>query len=299
MYVVDPLDVKNIPHARTHLIIGKRNTGKTTLLINLLYHRQQFLQFGIVIAGSIGSVVELRKACPDTFIFEAFDTDVLEEFWKQVKRVNGRLRRRNLPMVNFYIILDDTGFDARMWGDKTLKAIMMNGRQYNLDVYICMQYIKGLDPSMREQVDYCYIFKTKSPENQKRIYDAFAGGMFESKYVFENVLKACTIDRRAMVVRNSDISNEDEQGAFDGGILFYKGRKIDDLPQFYIGCDQMWRYHFQRYNEHYESDEEDGEAMDAKASSNLIALDPAPKRGQKMKVALRRKKVEKKSKKNA
>lgn len=160
--------------------------------MNLLYHRQNHLQFGIAVAGSIGSVVELRKAHPDTFIFEDFNPDTLERFWLKVKKVNGRLRRRGQPMVNFYLILDDTGFDSRMWGDKTLKAIMMNGRQYNLDVYICMQYLKGLDPSMREQIDYCYIFKTKSPENQKRIYDTFAGGNFDSRYVFENVLRECT-----------------------------------------------------------------------------------------------------------
>lgn len=63
-YTVDPLDVRAIPHGRVHLIIGKRNTGKTTMLIDLLFHRQNVLQFGIVIAGSIGSVVEIRKFHP-------------------------------------------------------------------------------------------------------------------------------------------------------------------------------------------------------------------------------------------
>ena len=138
-YTVDPLDVRAIPHGRVHLIIGKRNTGKTTMLVDVLYHRQNVLQFGIVIAGSIGSVVEIRKFHPDTFLYEDLDPVILEQFWDRVRTVNGKLRRRGLDMVNFYIVLDDTGFDDRMWNNSILKAMMMNGRQYNLDMYLCLQ----------------------------------------------------------------------------------------------------------------------------------------------------------------
>lgn len=100
-----------------------------------------------------------------------------------------------------------------------------------------------------------------------------------------------------MVVRNSDISNEEEQGTFDGGILFYKGRKIEDLPQFYIGCDQMWRYHFKRYNEHYESDEEGGEAATAAIDNAATEAPAPPKRGTRVAVGLRRKAPAAKTKK--
>lgn len=254
-YEIDPLPVRGIPHGRCYFIIGKRNTGKTTLLVDLLFHRQNVLQFGIVIAGSIGSVVVIRKFHPDTFLFEDFDPKTIAEFWQKVKQVNGRLRRRGLPMVNFYIVLDDTGFDQRMWNDVTLKAILMNGRQYNLDVYICMQYLKAITASMREQCDYAFIFKSKTPENMKKIYDTFAGGYFESKFLFDRVFNKCTQDRRTLVIRNSD--NNDESGPFEGGVFFYKARI--DHREFTIGCDAMWRFHYRQYNAHYESDEEAGD----------------------------------------
>jgi len=85
------------------------------MLVDLLFHRQNVLQFGIVIAGSIGSVVEIRKFHPDTFLYEDLNPTTLEQFWDRVRSINGKQRRRGLPMVNFYIILDDTGFDDRMW----------------------------------------------------------------------------------------------------------------------------------------------------------------------------------------
>jgi len=242
------------------------------MLVDLLFHRQNVLQFGIVIAGSIGSVVEIRKFHPDTFLYEDLNPTTLEQFWDRVRSINGKQRRRGLPMVNFYIILDDTGFDDRMWSvscslarslrspphthrnNPILKAMMMNGRQYNLDMYLCLQYMKGITTSMRGQVDYAYIFKEKAPENIKKIYDTFAGGYFENRFVFEAVFRQCTLDKRALVVRNSD--NPLEEGDFEGGIFFYKAKKIEDHGEFTIGCDAMWKYHLAQYNEHYESDEE-------------------------------------------
>lgn len=107
-----------------------------------MFHRQPYLQFGIAMAGSAGSAKSIRTYQSDTFIQEDFNPEYLKTFWALVQRVNGRRLRRNQPMVNFYIILDDTGFDERMWNDKTLKAIMMNGRQYGLDAYMCLQYSK-------------------------------------------------------------------------------------------------------------------------------------------------------------
>lgn len=276
---IDPLKVRDIPHGRTYLIIGKRNTGKTTLLCDLLFHRQHVLQFGIAIAGSIGSVVALRKFHPDTFIHEQFDPAALRRFYETVKKVNGRLKRRGEPMINFYLILDDTGFDDKMWNDKTLKEIMMNGRQYNLDCYLCLQYMKGITTSMRGQIDYCFIFREKSPENLKKIYDTFAGGFFESRMIFESVFKSCTLDKRALVIRNSDIV--DESAAFDGGIFFYRAKvKHRD---FIIGCDEMWRYHLRNYNEHYESDEDEADSSNA-----IVRGTDAPKKKSEISVVLKK-----------
>ena len=80
-------------------------------------------------------------------------------------------------MVNVYLIMDDTGFDQRMWNNVTLKEILMvrvlyysvvlsngsqNGRQYNLDVYLCLQYMKSITASMRGQLDYIYIFRVSN-----------------------------------------------------------------------------------------------------------------------------------------
>jgi len=178
---------------------------------------------------------------------------VLKTFWAAIKTINGRMRRRGKPMVNVYLLLDDTGFDQRMWNDATLKEMLMNGRQYNLDIYCCLQYMKSVTASMRGQFDYIYIFKERAPENLRKVYDVFAGGFFDSKLVFETVFRSCTLDRRAFVIKNADV--DENEGAFDGGVFFYKAKAKH--REFSIGCEAMWRYHYRFYNQHYESDEED------------------------------------------
>jgi hypothetical protein len=277
-YTIDPLKIKEIPHGRTWLFIGKRNAGKSTALRDVLFHRQEYLQFGIALAGSDGAAKAIRSYHPDTFIIDKFDRDYILNFWNYVKKVNGKRLRRNQKMINFYFILDDAGFDASVWKDEILKEMFQNGRQYALDVYACVQYIKSIGPGIRGQIDYAFLFKEKAPENRRKLFETFAGGFFENKTVFEQVFDSCTKSKRAMVVRNCDV--KEESGPFDGGIYFYRAKV--DLREFTIGCDDMWRHHYKVYNDHYQSDEEE------EAFSGAAALPEAPKKRSEIEVTLRK-----------
>jgi len=266
-YSIDPLDIHKIPQARTIMIIGKRNTGKTTLLADICYHRQQ-MQFGITFAGSIGSRLAVAQFHPDTFIYDTFDPDVLANFWRHVRKTNGALRRRGQPMLDMWCILDDTGFEDKMRSDRTLREIMMNGRQYNLTIIVCLQDGKSFHPNMRSQVDYVFILKAVALEVTNKIWDTFAGGHFPDKITFLRVLRECTRNYRALVIKNSDI--DESEGDFDGSVFFYKA-KPQHRP-FTIGSDDMWRHHFKVYNEHYESDEENKSGGSGGESASATAV---------------------------
>ena len=149
---VPAFNATEIPTARTHLIIGKRNTGKSTLLTDLCFHRRE-MSYGIAMAGSAGASTSIAEFMPDSFVHDKFDAAVLERFWSEVKTMNGRLRRRNKPMVDTFLILDDTGYDKGMLNSNALKEILMNGRQYNLSLFMCLQYANDIKPSMRSQID--------------------------------------------------------------------------------------------------------------------------------------------------
>ena len=158
-YSIDPLKIREVPHGRTWLFVGKRNAGKTTALRDVLFHRQEFLQFGIAIAGSAGSAKAIRSFHPDSFIIETWDREYIQNFWNYVKKVNGKRLRHNQTMINFYVILDDCGFDVKIWSDPLMKEFFQNGRQYALDIFACLQYVKNIGPSIRGQIDYAFLFK--------------------------------------------------------------------------------------------------------------------------------------------
>ena len=266
-YGVDPISMRAIPEGRNFLIMGKRNTGKTVLLGDLIFHRQK-MEFGMAIAGSVDSLYQIRKYHPDTFIFQHFNEDLISNFFNKVKKLNGKMRRRHLEMVDCYLILDDTGFDQTMWQSTVLREIMQNGRQYNLSLFICMQYGKALHPNMRSQIDYAFILKEKAPEMLNKIYDCFAGGHYPDKQTFRAVLHGCTLSYKCMVIRNADVIESD--GDFEGGVYFYKAKK--EHKPFTVGCDAMWRYHFRKYNNHYETDEENGKTAVQNLGNNNIKV---------------------------
>lgn len=279
---VDPFSMRNIPQGRTFLILGKRNTGKTVLTIDICFHRQA-MEFGIAFAGSIGSELEFARFLPSTFIYGSFSDEVLRAFWEKVKSLNRKAARNGEKMVDCFLILDDTGFDKSMWQSKSLIEIMQNGRHYNLTLIICMQYGKALHPNMRSQIDYLFVLKEKSPEMLDKIYSCFCGGHFQDKHLFRAVLNQCTRDYRALVVKNADVIEGD--GEFDGGIYFYKA-KLHKKP-FYVGSKAMWQYHYTHFNEHYESDEERNKKKDNshKSASKSTAILP---RGKQIEVVCRR-----------
>lgn len=261
--VIPPFNPAKIPPARTLLLVGKRNTGKTTLLTALCYFRRK-MTFGIAVVGSIGSRLAIQKFHPDTYIYEGYNEQELAEFWANVKRMNGRRRRNNQQMYDCYLLLDDTGFDDRMWRSPTLKEMMMNGRQYHLTLIMCMQYMKGLQPSMRAQVDYLLILAEKSPEMLDRLWTCFTGGIFPDKPTFRKVLNKCTQNYKCLVIKNVDIKHKKNE-VFDGAVEYYRAPK--NMPRFRIGCRSMWVRHFQKYNEHYESEEEESGGTAFTASS--------------------------------
>ena len=248
-----------IPPARTHLIVGKRNTGKSTLLADLCFYRRK-MAYGIAMAGSAGASQSISEFMPATFVHDRFDAAILARFWAEVKRMNGKLRRRNKPMVDTFLILDDTGHDKGMLHNPTLMEILMNGRQYNLSLYLCLQYAKDIRPAMRSQVDYLYIMREKSLEMQKKLWDCFAGGLFADRTQFRDILDACTADYRCLILQTCEL---DTSLPFSGAVSYHRAKF--NRRKFTIGCDQMWVLHTRTFNEHYASDEEEAQTMSAYA----------------------------------
>lgn len=246
-----PLFPHTIPtnaDGRNFFLLGPHRSGKTTTLEYLLFCRHQYYRrsFGLVLAGSIDSVERLAKFWPECLIVREYNKTKLKQFLLDAKECNERHRRqgRKDKMRPFFLVLDDTGFDPKIWLDPTLKEILMNGRHYRIDAYMCVQYIKTLKPDMRAQCDYIFMHKNASPEDHRKMFEVFASAYFPRLQGFRDVFMSLTRYHWSIVIRNMDQSTDPDADPFDEGVRKCRAPNPDEegLPRFRLGDKSIWHY---------------------------------------------------------
>ena len=99
---------------------------------------------------------------------------------------------------------------------------------------ITMQYVLGIPPILRTNVDYVFILRENIIQNRKKLYDAYAG-MFPSLDIFHQVMDACTENFECLVVNNNAKSNK-----LVDQVFWYKAK---EHKNFQIGSKCFWQHH--------------------------------------------------------
>ena len=209
-------DMNWIGENKILIFIGKRNTGKSCLVLDYLYCHQD-----IPIATCICPTNDLNGTytphIPGIFIHDKFSEDLIEKFVKRQKRIVNLIRKDpNYHAVDprAIIILDDCLYNARNWiYDENISWIFMNGRHAKITLILTMQYALGITPNLRTNVDYVFICREPRLNIQKKLYEHYCG-IFPSFDMFRQVLDQCTRDFGCMVIDNSSTSDKIEDQVF-------------------------------------------------------------------------------------
>lgn len=218
------------------VLIGRRDTGKSFLVRDLLYHHQD-IPIGTVISGTEAGNGFFSKHVPKLFIHDEYNTAIIENILKrqklvlkQVKKEKDAYGRSNIDPRAF-VILDDCLYDNSWTKDKVMRLLFMNGRHWKIMLVITMQYPLGVPPNLRTNIDYVFILREPYISNRKRIYENYAG-MFPTFESFCQVMDQCTENYECLVVDNNSKSNKlDEQ------IFWYKASNHND---FKLGSKEFW-----------------------------------------------------------
>ena len=114
-------DMKRIPQDAVVIFIGRRRTGKSTLVRDLLFHHQD-MPLGTVISGTEESNSFYGKMIPPLFIHGEFSPLVLSNFVKRQKMIMGKIQDdikkgvRSKIDPRSFIILDDCMYDDSWTG---------------------------------------------------------------------------------------------------------------------------------------------------------------------------------------
>ena len=218
------------------VLIGKRDTGKSFLVRDLLYY-QQDIPIGTVISGTEEGNGFYGRMVPRLFIHNEYNSAIIENILKRQRTVLKQVKKemetykRTTIDPRAFVILDDCLYDNTWSRDKLMRLLFMNGRHWKVMLVITMQYPLGIPPTLRTNIDYVFILRENYIANRKRIYENYAG-MFPTFESFCQVMDQCTENYECLVIHNNSKSNK-----LNDQVFWYKA---DNHNDFRLGSKEFW-----------------------------------------------------------
>jgi len=238
------------------VMIGRRDTGKSYLVRDLLFYHQD-VPIGTVISGTEAGNGFYAAHVPKLFIHDEYNTVLIENILRRqksaLKKVNQDMKTigRTTLDPRTFVILDDCLYDQSWTRDKMMRLLFMNGRHWKVMLIITMQYPLGIPPNLRTNIDYVFILREPYLTNRKRIWENYAS-MFPTLDAFSSVMDQTTENYECLVIHNNAKSNK-----LNDQIFWYKA---NEHPDFKLGSKEFWEISAQMG-----SDDEDDEYDPSKA----------------------------------
>ena len=235
-------DMKNITFKANEnkgpviVLIGRRDTGKTFLVRDLLYFHQD-IPIGTVISGTEAGNGFYAAHVPKLFIHDEYSSALIENILRRQKTVLKQMKKeveqykRTTIDPRTFVILDDCLYDNSWSRDKLMRLLFMNGRHWKVMLIVTMQYPLGIPPTLRTNIDYVFILREPYLTNRKRIWENYAS-MFPTLESFSIVMDQTTENYECLVINNNAKSNK-----LQDQIFWYKA---ENRPEFKLGSKEFW-----------------------------------------------------------
>ena len=180
------------------LFLGRRNTGKSTLMIHLLRTLCRAQKFAWVrvysptaFTGVWGAIVGHEH------VFDTFDTEELEA----ILEAQASIKSRGGDCQGC-IILDDA-LGSVSFQDSLWTRIACAGRHYGLTVWISAQHLFKLPPVIRSNADYTYVLGVQPERVVKSLWEE-GGGLGLDLPAFRERVAAAVREFGALVIDSHD-----------------------------------------------------------------------------------------------
>jgi len=245
------------------ILIGRRDTGKSYLVRDLLFHHQD-IPIGTVMSGTEAGNGFYGKLVPKLFIHEEYNSGLIENVLRRqkvaIKQMNKEMETYHKTTIDprTFVILDDCLYDNTWARDKLMRLLFMNGRHWKIMLVITMQTPLGIPPNLRTNIDYVFILREPYLSNRKRIWENYAS-MFPTLEAFNTVMDQTTENFECLVINNNTKSNK-----ITDQIFWYKA---EPRPDFKLGSKEFWEL-----SKGMGSDDEDDEYDPAKGKKRAAPL---------------------------
>ena len=225
-------DMSSIAADKVVVMIGKRDTGKSFLCKDLLWHQRK-IPVGTVISATEAANCFYGDMVPPIFIHNEYSEDIIQRILMRQEKLLHKKKQPGGFNINpsAFLILDDCLYDNSWTKSKHVRSLFMNGRHFKMFFIITMQYALGIPPNLRTNIDYVFILRENIVQNRKRLYDCYAG-MFPCFEVFCAVMDQCTENYECLVINNNAKTNKLQEQ-----IYWYKA---DTHGNFKLGSKEFW-----------------------------------------------------------
>jgi hypothetical protein len=206
------------------MIIGKSNTGKSTLELYILYLIRRMYDVMIAFCPTPEMREKLELIGDIAHVGDEYDEVVVRNVLE-----TGRLLKNNGTPRSFLITMDDCGFDKKVFTSKTFRELTKTGRNLGpIGLLILIQYCMDMTKDNRSQIDVIMVLADNSVKNRESLYDQFFG-MFPDKHTFDDAMVKVTDNFGVLVLDNTVRSNKIEDCVFA-----FKAKL--PIPRFHMGA---------------------------------------------------------------
>lgn len=220
------------------VVIGKKDTGKSFLVRDILANTQHYFPVGTVISATELMNEFFQHMVPSKLIHDKYRPEIVQNAIKRQYNIksarnNDKKARGGNSSIDprAFLILDDCLYDNSWIQQESTRYVFMNGRHIDMMTIITMQYPLGITPNLRTNVDFIFILRETITKNRRIIYENYAG-MFPTFEMFCQFMDQCTEDYNCIVICNGIQSNKLEDQVF-----WYRA---SDHPPFKLCDDSLW-----------------------------------------------------------
>lgn len=191
---IKKFDINKIKQSSNMLIIGKKKTGKTTLVKDILYKlsKQKFDYGNLYTTYDHNYSNIYGKMVPKEFTFDEFSSNALKNI------IQYSLKYKN---KKGFVIYDDCLYNNNDKKDDNIKFSILNNYRIGITNIIISQD-SNFPPFIRTNIEYIFL-KNPSPYEYKELYEKF-GGFLPKMDHFIRLLRSASKGYGYLVISNCD-----------------------------------------------------------------------------------------------
>jgi nicotinamide riboside kinase len=206
--VLKKIDISSIDlkiRGNVLVIIGRRETGKSCLVRDILTHHKDVPITSVVVSGGRDFY---SKFIHENIIHDEFKTDIISNVFAQQKK----------NQKNQIVVLDNCFYDDSWKQQIVMRDLFTNGPIWKISVIMTMTYPLQFLPGAH--IDYVFILREPAINIRKRIFQNYAAHLNLDFKQFSSLMDNFTEEHECLVIKHDFTSTE-----LEGNVFWYRAQK--------------------------------------------------------------------------